>query len=197
MSTDLGMWQCSILDCITRSWKWRVLSVIFAALRYLKDNSLTVCNFYLESRSTDPNQFHVKCQLHESQRMEEMMSETTPAHILNLPQLRDQLRVFVAERDWQQFHTPKNLASALSVEAAELLEPFQWLKTGEIEELNAETQTAIRHEMADVLNYLVMLADRLNVDLLAAAHEKIQLNAEKYPVHAAHGLALKYTELKK
>lgn len=117
--------------------------------------------------------------------------------IQNLQQLRDVLRAFVAERDWQQFHTPKNLASALSVEAAELLEPFQWLKTGELEELNPDTQRAIRHEMADVLNYLVMLADRLNIDLLAAASEKIPMNALKYPAHAAHGLALKYTELKK
>ncbi|MBC3872711.1 nucleotide pyrophosphohydrolase [Undibacterium sp. LX15W] len=119
------------------------------------------------------------------------------AKIQNLQQLRDQLRAFVAERDWQQFHTPKNLASALSVEAAELLEPFQWLKTGEIEELSAETHTAIRYEMADVLNYLVMLADRLDVDLLAAANEKIQLNAQKYPAQTARGSALKYTELKK
>lgn len=125
--------------------------------------------------------------------MEEIMS----AKIQNLQELRDQLRTFVAERDWQQFHTPKNLASALSVEAAELLEPFQWLKTGEIDELNVETHTAIRHEMADVLNYLVMLADHLDVDLLDAATEKIQLNAQKYPVQAARGLALKYTELKK
>lgn len=188
----MDMWHCSIPDCITRSRKWRGLSVVFVALRYFKGNSLLACNFYLES-----DQFHVKCQLHESQIMDEAMNETAPANILNLQQLRDQLRAFVAERDWQQFHTPKNLASALSVEAAELLEPFQWLKTGELEELNAETQTNIRHEMADVLNYLVMLADRLNVDLLAAANEKIRLNAEKYPVHAAHGLALKYTELKK
>ncbi|GGX05163.1 nucleotide pyrophosphohydrolase [Undibacterium macrobrachii] len=114
----------------------------------------------------------------------------------NLNQLRDQLRNFVAEREWQQFHTPKNLASALIVEAAELLEPFQWLKSGEPEELDAQTRTAIQHEMADVLNYLVMLADRLDIDLLAAAHEKIQLNAQKYPVPLARGSAQKYTNLK-
>jgi len=113
----------------------------------------------------------------------------------DLQQLRDQLRVFVADREWQQFHTPKNLASALAVEAAELLEPFQWLKTGEPEELSADMQIAIRHEMADVLNYLVMLADRLQVDLIAAANEKIQLNAQKYPTQSARGSAKKYTEL--
>lgn len=114
--------------------------------------------------------------------------------IQDLQQLRDRLRLFTAEREWQQFHTPKNLASALAVEAAELLEPFQWLKSGESEELSAETQTAIRHEMADVLNYLVMLADRLQVDLIAAADEKIQLNAQKYPIQSARGSAQKYTE---
>jgi dCTP diphosphatase len=114
----------------------------------------------------------------------------------DLHHLRQQLRAFVAEREWQQFHTPKNLASALAVEAAELLEPFQWLKNGELEELSDSTQTAIRHEMADVLNYLVMLADRLNVDLIAAAQEKIILNAQKYPVDQARGSIKKYTELK-
>lgn len=110
--------------------------------------------------------------------------------------LREQLRSFVAEREWQQFHTPKNLASALAVEAAELLEPFQWLHNGELAELNDATQIAIRHEMADVLNYLVMLADRLNVDLIAAAQEKIALNAQKYPVDQARGSIKKYTELR-
>lgn len=110
--------------------------------------------------------------------------------------LRDQLRGFVAERDWAQFHTPKNLASALSVEAAELLEPFQWLRSGELDELTAETQTDIRHEMADVLNYLVMLADKLNVDLIAAAREKIALNAIKYPVVLVRGDARKYSGYK-
>lgn len=108
--------------------------------------------------------------------------------------LRDQLRGFVAEREWAQFHTPKNLASALSVEAAELLEPFQWLKTGNIDELNEEVQKNIRHEMADVLNYLVMLADQLDVDLIAAATEKIALNALKYPAEQVRGDARKYTD---
>jgi dCTP diphosphatase len=108
--------------------------------------------------------------------------------------LRDQLRGFVAERDWAQFHTPKNLASALSVEAAELLEPFQWLKTGHVDELNEQTKKNIRHEMADVLNYLVMLADQLNVDLIAAAEEKIALNALKYPVDQVLGDSRKYSD---
>jgi dCTP diphosphatase len=117
-----------------------------------------------------------------------------PRGVLKLNDIRDQLRVFVAERNWAQFHTPKNLASALSVEAAELLEPFQWLQSGNAEELNATTLTAIRHEMADVLNYLVMLADRLEVDLLTAAQEKIALNALKYPIAQVRGDARKYND---
>lgn len=108
--------------------------------------------------------------------------------------LRDQLRDFVSERDWGQFHTPKNLASALSVEAAELLEPFQWLTSGYANELNEDVKMNIRHEMADVLNYLVMLADQMNVDLIAAATEKIALNALKYPVEQVRGDARKYSD---
>jgi dCTP diphosphatase len=122
------------------------------------------------------------------------MSGTTQD--LSLTLIRDQLRQFVAERNWAQFHTPKNLASALSVEAAELLEPFQWLNSGAPEELSAGTRSAIRHEMADVLNYLVMLADQLDVDLLAAAQEKIALNALKYPAAQVHGDARKYSDYK-
>jgi dCTP diphosphatase len=112
----------------------------------------------------------------------------------SLTQLQQQLRQFVQERDWAQFHTPKNLASALSVEAAELLEPFQWLKSGELVELDDVTKTAIGHEMADVLNYLVMLADRLNVDLIDAAQQKILLNAKKYPIETSKGSVKKYKD---
>ena len=111
-----------------------------------------------------------------------------------LDELRDALRVFVAERDWAQFHTPKNLASALSVEAAELLEPFQWLSTGRPDQLSSVAQVAIRHEMADVLSYLIMLADQLDVDLITATKEKIALNALKYPVAQVRGDARKYTD---
>ena len=118
------------------------------------------------------------------------MSEQTDS--LNL--LRDALRVFVAERDWAQFHSPKNLASALTVEAAELLEPFQWLSTGHLDQLSAEKYTAIRHEMADVLTYLVLLADNLKVDLIAATQEKMALNALKYPVAQVRGDARKYAD---
>ena len=112
-------------------------------------------------------------------------------HFRSLDDVRDTLRIFAAEREWQPFHTPKNLASALAVEAAELLEPFQWLTSGSDEELDATTRAAIRNEMADVLTYLVMLADRLDVDLLAATQEKMQANAQKYPVEQSRGNAKK------
>ena len=99
----------------------------------------------------------------------------------DLARLRALVRVFVDERDWDQFHSPKNLASALSVEAAELLEHFQWLQHGRPEELGPDKLVEVRHEMADVLVYLVRLADKLDVDLLAAVQEKMVLNRAKYP----------------
>ncbi|CAD6518496.1 nucleotide pyrophosphohydrolase [Paraburkholderia sabiae] len=112
----------------------------------------------------------------------------------DLVAVRDLLRQFVSERDWSRFHSPKNLATALSVEASELLEPFQWLQSGEKSELAEDKLTAIRHEMADVLAYLVMLADRLDVDLYAAVLEKIELNRAKYPAEKVRGDSRKYSE---
>ena len=112
-----------------------------------------------------------------------------------LTQLRDALRKFADERDWDQYHSPKNLASALSVEAAELLERFQWLTEDQSRKLPPEELLKVRHEMADVLNYLVRLADKLDVNLLEAAREKIELNAQKYPADKARGSAKKYSEL--
>ena len=112
-----------------------------------------------------------------------------------LTQLRDALRQFAAERDWDQFHSPKNLASALAVEAAELLERFQWLTEDQSRKLPPEELARVREEMADVLNYLVRLADKLDVNLLDAARDKIKVNAAKYPVEKARGIARKYSEL--
>jgi dCTP diphosphatase len=112
-----------------------------------------------------------------------------------LSQLRDALREFAAERDWDQFHSPKNLASALSVEAAELLECFQWLTEEQSRHLTPEQLARARDEMADVLNYLVRIADKLDVNLLEAAREKIQKNALKYPVEKSRGSVKKYSEL--
>jgi NTP pyrophosphatase (non-canonical NTP hydrolase) len=109
--------------------------------------------------------------------------------------LRDALRQFAAERDWEQFHSPRNLATALAVEAAELLEPFQWLSDDEARNLPPQTLAAVAEEMADVLLYLVRLADRLGVDLEQAARAKIALNAVKYPVEKARGSSRKYDDL--
>jgi NTP pyrophosphatase (non-canonical NTP hydrolase) len=112
-----------------------------------------------------------------------------------LTHLRDTLRQFAAERDWDQFHSPKNLASALAVEAAELLERFQWLTEDESRKLSAADLARVREELADVLNYLVRLADKLDVDLLEAARDKIRQNALKYPAEKARGSARKYSEI--
>lgn len=114
-----------------------------------------------------------------------------------LQQLRELVRRFVDERDWDQFHTPKNLASALTVEAAELLEHFQWLQNGRAEELGPDKLREVRHEMADVLVYLVRLADKLDVDLLAAVQDKMVLNRAKYPADLVRGDARKYYEYKR
>ena len=113
----------------------------------------------------------------------------------SLDQLRDSLRQFAADRDWDPFHSPKNLAMALAVEAAELLERFQWVTEEDSKRLPPPELAKVREEMADVLNYLVRLADKLDVDLLEAAREKVALNAQKYPVDKSRGNAKKYSEL--
>jgi dCTP diphosphatase len=109
--------------------------------------------------------------------------------------LRDALRRFAAERDWDRFHAPKSLAAALIVEAGELLEPFQWLTEAQSASLPPETLAEVRLEMADVLLYLVRLADRLGVDLAEAARDKMALNALKYPIDKARGRSDKYDRL--
>ena len=111
-----------------------------------------------------------------------------------LIELRDALRKFAAERDWEQFHSPKNLATALSVEASELLEHFQWLTEAASAGLPPEKRALVRDEMADVLLYLVRLADKLDVDLVEAARNKIAKNAPKYPAAQVRGSMKKYTE---
>ena len=110
----------------------------------------------------------------------------------SLHELREALRAFAAERDWDQFHSPRNLATALAVEAAELLEPFQWLTEEQSGKLPPDTRAAVEEELADVLLYLVRLADKLDVDLAGAARAKIVRNAEKYPVEKSRGSSRKY-----
>ncbi|WP_435627265.1 nucleotide pyrophosphohydrolase [Candidatus Ferrigenium straubiae] len=109
----------------------------------------------------------------------------------NLTMLRDRLRTFAAERDWEQFHSPKNLSMALMVEAAELMEHFQWLTEAQSAELPAEDRQAVGEELADILLYLVRLSDRLGVDLHEAALHKLEKNAVKYPAEQVRGSAKK------
>lgn len=109
-------------------------------------------------------------------------------------QLKYRLREFASERDWEQYHSPKNLAMALIVEAAEMVEHFQWLKEAESYELPADKQREVAHELADIQVYLIRLADRLDIDLLAAVDEKIGLNEQKYPADKVRGSHKKYTE---
>src|SRR5512139_1582699 len=110
----------------------------------------------------------------------------------SLAELAARLAEFARERDWDQFHAPKNLAMALAGEVGELLEHFQWLSEQQSANLPAETKEAVALEMADVLLYLVRLADKLQVDLGAAALNKIELNARKYPVEQFRGSSRKY-----
>ncbi len=113
---------------------------------------------------------------------------------MDLEDLTRLLRDFVRERDWEQFQSPKNLAMALSVEVAELLEHFQWLTQAESCDLPPEKRAAVADEMADVLIYLVRLADRLDIDLLDAAERKMERNGERYPAELVRGSAKKATE---
>ena len=111
-----------------------------------------------------------------------------------LIELRDLVRQFADERDWDKFHSPKNLAVSLCIEAAEVLELFQWLPTGAPTELSDARREQVRHELADVLLYLVRLADKLDVDLAAATREKLAVNRTKYPPEKVRGDARKYNE---
>jgi NTP pyrophosphatase (non-canonical NTP hydrolase) len=104
-----------------------------------------------------------------------------------LIELRNKINAFVEERDWEQFHTPKNLAMAMIVEAAELVEQFQWDTPDESQMLTAEKREAVSHELADTFVYLLRIAEVLKIDLIEAANHKIALNAQKYPVEKARG----------
>ena len=112
----------------------------------------------------------------------------------SLSDLRETINTFVAERDWAQFHTPKNLAMAMIVEAAELVEHFQWDTSQESQQLTAKKREAVSHELADTFVYLLRIAEVLNIDLIQAANQKITLNALKYPVDKVKGSNAKYTE---
>lgn len=113
---------------------------------------------------------------------------------MNLKELAAKLDAFADERDWAQFHSPKNLSTALIVEAAELVAHFQWLTEEQSRQLDAATLAAVREEIADVQIYLVRLADRLGIDIEAAVRDKLVVNARKYPADRVRGSARKYTE---
>lgn len=105
------------------------------------------------------------------------------------------IRQFRDERDWMKFHDPKNLATSISIEAAELLEHFQWKTGEEAARYAAENREAVADEVADVAIYLFELADNIGIDLAAAIHRKLDKNAAKYPAGKARGVATKYDKL--
>jgi len=113
----------------------------------------------------------------------------------DLDTLTRRLREFADARDWEQFHSPKNLTMALSVEVAEIVEHFQWLSEAQSNDLPEQTLDKVETELADTLLYLVRLADKLDIDLLDAARRKIEINEQKYPVEKSRGNAKKYTDL--
>ncbi|MFJ1562135.1 nucleotide pyrophosphohydrolase [Streptomyces mirabilis] len=124
-------------------------------------------------------------------------SKPSPSGPGQVDVLQDELARFAAEREWEQFHTPKNLAMALAGESGELLEVFQWLTPEQSAQVMEDPARAVqvREEMADVFAYLLRLADVLGLDLEQALTEKIETNRRKYPVHVARGRADKYTQL--
>ena len=114
-------------------------------------------------------------------------------NLSDLQLLRDKLRAFAEARDWDQFHSPKNLSMALMVEAAELMEHFQWLTEAQSAELLPDGLQAVGEELADILLYLVRLSDKLVIDLREAALLKLEKNALKYPAEQVRGSAKKYS----
>lgn len=110
----------------------------------------------------------------------------------DLEELRQHVAKFALERDWDQFHSPKNLTMALSVEVAELMEHFQWLSEEQSRQLDPDTLIEVAKEIADVQVYLVRLADMLKIDILQTVATKMQENAEKYPAEKVRGSAKKY-----
>jgi dCTP diphosphatase len=108
--------------------------------------------------------------------------------------LKEKLRRFASERDWDRFHSPKNLSMALVAEVAELVEHFQWLTEAQSGKLPTDKLAEVEQELADILIYLIRLADKLDVNLLQAAEKKIAHNEKKYPPDKVRGSSKKYTE---
>ncbi|MCS6180399.1 nucleotide pyrophosphohydrolase [Shewanella baltica] len=112
-----------------------------------------------------------------------------------IEELKERLKTFADERDWSQFHSPKNLAMALTVEVSELVEIFQWMKDGDSRELKLRDHQKASEEIADIFLYLLMISDKLDVNLLDVAADKIELNATKYPIEKCYGKSAKYDQL--
>ena len=115
---------------------------------------------------------------------------------MNISKLQKELRAFAKARDWEQFHTPKNLTMALSGEVGELSEIFQWLTTQESKSLNAETRMHVGQELADIAIYTFRLFDILEIDPSEAIQNKLEINEKKYPIDVSKGNATKYTKRK-
>ena len=114
---------------------------------------------------------------------------------MDIEKLQLKLREFAKKRDWEQFHSPKNLAMALSVEAAELLEIFQWSNSGGLDEIKDDKKKKeIEEEVADIFNYLLKICDELDIDLEKSALDKIDINESKYPVEKFKGSSKKYNQ---
>jgi NTP pyrophosphatase (non-canonical NTP hydrolase) len=112
----------------------------------------------------------------------------------DIKSIQDNVNRFAEERDWNKFHSPKNLSMALSIEAAELMEHFQWLTEEESYQLTPKTYKQVKDEIADVQVYLARIADKLNIDIFDAVTEKMVKNEKKYPIEKSYGSARKYTE---
>ena len=114
--------------------------------------------------------------------------------IINVDELKNNISIFAKERDWEQFHTPKNLACALSVEASELLEIFQWINETEQRNISTEKKEAISEELSDIITYAVRLAGVMDINLSDSIEKKIKKNAKKYPAELVRGSSKKYDE---
>lgn len=111
-----------------------------------------------------------------------------------LEKIRNLISKFAVDRDWDQFHSPKNLSMALAAESGELLEQFQWLTEEQSKTLPSERLRNVEGELADIQIYLIRLADKLNINIIEAVHKKIEVNEKKYPVDKVKGSAKKYDE---
>ena len=114
--------------------------------------------------------------------------------VINVDALKSKIETFAQMRDWEQFHTPKNLACALSVEASELLEIFQWMNEGEQKNISIEKKEAVAEELSDILTYAIRLAGVMDINLSDSIEKKIKNNAKKYPADLVRGSSKKYDE---